>query len=313
MVKQLTDSVYGEFTIDEPVLLELLEAPSFTRLQKLNQLGLPDRYYQIKPGYSRYTHSIGVLLLLRHLGASLEEQVAGLLHDISHTAFSHIADYLFGDPTKQDFQDNRHLEIINRSELRTILEKYGYNVERIAELEAFPLLDRPMPELCADRVDYCFREMDVALARRCFTALTVRDETIVFTDKALAYEFAKQYLDFQRTHWSGKEAVARYEVFTQTLQKALDRKIIDIKDLDTDDEAVIAKLEQSGDPEIVEVLERYKNASILEHYPEGSFPFRGKQRYVDPLYIEGDSLKRLSENAPEFQELLASEPKSDIS
>jgi HD superfamily phosphohydrolase len=32
------------------------------------------------------------MLLVRRLGASLEEQIAALLHDVSHTAFSHVID-----------------------------------------------------------------------------------------------------------------------------------------------------------------------------------------------------------------------------
>lgn len=37
------------------------------------------------------------MLLLRKLGASLEEQLASLLHDISTFAVSHVADWVFAE------------------------------------------------------------------------------------------------------------------------------------------------------------------------------------------------------------------------
>lgn len=37
------------------------------------------------------------MLLNRQLDASMEEQIVALLHDVSHTAFSHVIDYVFDD------------------------------------------------------------------------------------------------------------------------------------------------------------------------------------------------------------------------
>ncbi len=34
------------------------------------------------------------MMLVNRLGGSLEEQIAALLHDVSHTAFSHVIDYV---------------------------------------------------------------------------------------------------------------------------------------------------------------------------------------------------------------------------
>src|SRR5438067_11128286 len=88
------NTIYGTYSITEPVIIELLEHPMMQRLQKVHQYGLD--YYLNKPlEYNRYEHSLGVFVLLRRFGATKLEQVAGLLHDVSHTAFSHVADYLF--------------------------------------------------------------------------------------------------------------------------------------------------------------------------------------------------------------------------
>jgi len=155
---EISDSLYGNFKISENVLEELVNGKSIQRLKGISQFGIPEGYFHRK-NFSRYEHSIGVFLLLRKLNASLEEQIAGLLHDVSHTAFSHVIDWVLGDPTKEDYQDLNHLKIISNSEIPKILKKHSFDYERISQLESFPLLERESPSLCADRVDYSLREI----------------------------------------------------------------------------------------------------------------------------------------------------------
>ncbi len=84
-MEKIYDKVYGKEKIKEPVLIELINSDSIQRLKGISQFGMPDEYYHLKT-FSRKEHSIGVLILLRRMRANLEEQVAGLLHDVSHTA-----------------------------------------------------------------------------------------------------------------------------------------------------------------------------------------------------------------------------------
>ena len=84
---KIEDRVYGEEEIREKVLVDLINCKSIQRLKGLAQFGLPDEYYH-RNGFSRYEHSLGVLIFLRKFGTDLNEQIAGLLHDVSHTAFS---------------------------------------------------------------------------------------------------------------------------------------------------------------------------------------------------------------------------------
>src|SRR5690242_7788429 len=87
-------TIYGTFEIQEPVIIDLLESQAMQRLKKINQHGIND---VVNPEYafSRYDHSVGVFILTRMFGGSLEEQVAALLHDVSHTVFSHVGDLIF--------------------------------------------------------------------------------------------------------------------------------------------------------------------------------------------------------------------------
>ena len=92
----INDILYGQAEIDQPVLIELLKAPELQRLQQVGMGG----YYPGSPyasghrDYTRHRHSVGVMLLLRRFNAPLEEQIAGLIHDVSHSAFSHTIDYI---------------------------------------------------------------------------------------------------------------------------------------------------------------------------------------------------------------------------
>jgi len=83
------------------------------------------------------------MLLLKKLGASLEEQIAGLLHDIPHTAFSHTIDFVF--PNKDhNFHERFHEKIIKESEIPEILERYGFVLERLLNEHNFPLLEKKL-------------------------------------------------------------------------------------------------------------------------------------------------------------------------
>lgn len=82
---QISAPLYGTFEISEPVLVDLINSPELQRLKKISMAG----YYPgcpsfCNPDYNRYNHSLGVFMLLRRFKAPLLEQIAGLIHDISH-------------------------------------------------------------------------------------------------------------------------------------------------------------------------------------------------------------------------------------
>ena len=118
---EIIDKVYGTIEISEQVLMDLINSPTLQRLKAVHQQGMPKEYYHL-PVFSRFDHSVGVLILLKSLNASIEEQIAGLLHDISHTAFSHLVDWVIGNPSKQDSQDSSYFEVLKNSEIPKILE-----------------------------------------------------------------------------------------------------------------------------------------------------------------------------------------------
>ena len=94
------DRIYGEIEIKEPVILELINSPTLQRLRGIDQSGYFEPYF---PGtvYSRFEHSMGVFILLKKYNASTEEQIAGLIHDVSHSAFSHCIDYVLDEGSEK--------------------------------------------------------------------------------------------------------------------------------------------------------------------------------------------------------------------
>jgi len=152
------DRVYGKVEITEPVILELINCPTFQRLKEIDQIGYFEPYF---PGtaHSRFEHSMGVFLLLDKYKAPIEERIAGLIHDVSHSAFSHCIDYVLyiGSEKEHNHQDNVFDEFVRESQIPEILKKYNLDINYILDDNNFPLKEKDLPDLCADRIDYSFK------------------------------------------------------------------------------------------------------------------------------------------------------------
>ena len=306
---EIHDVVYGEEEIHEPVLLDLILSPEMQRLKNISQFGMPDEYYH-KKGFSRYEHSIGVFLLVRKFGGSLKEQIVGLLHDVSHTAFSHVIDWVIGDPSKEDYQDNRHLEFIKNSSLVYILKKSGFTAEEIADLHSFNLVDYPAPDLCADRLDYTLREIVLEEAfkdiSQILESLVVYEGKIIFSNEDSAFIFSNYYARFNREHWAGNEAKTRYHILAGILRIALSGKILSIEDIkDKDDHGILRLLENCENDYIIGELNLLKKGfKISKNSGEGSFFLKKKFRCVDPLVFRDKKLLRLSKINGRYAKIL---------
>lgn len=69
---------------------------------------------------TRYEHSVGAMLLVRRAGGSVEAQAAGLLHDVAHTALSHVADNVFEYVVHEDDK----MEYLESTNVLDILDKH---------------------------------------------------------------------------------------------------------------------------------------------------------------------------------------------
>ncbi len=94
----IIDPIHGRVELSELEQL-IINTPEMARLRRIQQLGLADLAF---PGanHTRFEHSIGTLFIAdkiaRSLGLNNEEivkvRLAALLHDIGHSAFSHVVE-----------------------------------------------------------------------------------------------------------------------------------------------------------------------------------------------------------------------------
>jgi hypothetical protein len=310
----IDDPVYGKAKISEPIILELLETPAILRLKKISQYGIPEEYFYYK-GFSRFDHSVGVMLFLRKMNASVKEQIAGLLHDISTTAFSHVADWVFEREKEEDYHELIRTEFIFNTEIPKIIKKNGYHIDEILEEKNFPLLEKSIPDLCADRIDYALRELAIARQERdlggFLDSFNVFDDEIVFRDQKNAKRFADNFLELQLSHWGSQSTLVLMNGLSCLLKKALELGVISEQDFLTDDEAIMKKINDSN-----QMLCKISSADDILHNKNKSLGFNNieycdklhhrrvikKFRYVDPKVIINDALLRLSEIDKEFQD-----------
>jgi len=305
---EIQDRVYGNVVIEEPVLLKLIASKPVQRLKGINQNGITSKVIE-KLTVTRYEHSLGVMIVLQKLGASVEEQIAGLLHDVPHTAFSHVIDWVFTSK-QHDFHEKFHKKIILESEIPTILSEYGFDVNRILNEKNFPLLERAAPDLCADRVDYTLRDFLTTFPNsphisQYIAHFTVHDNRIVIDNAEKAFNFAMDYLQIDEARWSNARDVACYQIMADALKVALENDIITEDDLFEDDKFVYNKLKQSDNKIILKKLEMLNPKLTINENPESyDFHSRSKLRYNDPEFLDSGKIKRVSEVYPEFRKKL---------
>lgn len=305
----INDRIYEEFIINEPILLELINSKPLQRLKKVSQHGASQYLFSWKKRTSRFNHSLGVMLLLRKFGASLEEQVAGLLHDVSHTAFSHVIDFVYSSES-HDFHEKYMRELILNSEIPKILKRYNILLNKVLNEESFPLLERKIPDLCADRIDYFLRHMhdsgkSLEKVKKHVENLRVYQNEFILKDKKAALAFATDYLKQNKQYWADPREIAIYKVLAQAIKISLEKKIIDENDLFTTDDQLMVKLKASKNKKILKFINlltpHFKIKIDQSHY---HFHLKTKLRYIDPKILVGQGLMRLSILDKEFKKRL---------
>jgi len=292
--------IYGRFNITEPVLIELIKSPALQRLKGINQHGAQYFHKSYFGKFTRYQHSIGVMLLLRKFDAGLNEQIAGLLHDISHTAFSHVIDRVFGRELKQDYQDSKLTQAFELQGVNKILKKHGIKPKTILNFSAFTLLENELPDLCADRIDYTLQDQFGQKyfkysPKRILDKLIVYRGKFVFSEKKAAAQFARLLLKLNDKMWCNPWQSALFVSLADIIRLGLAKKIINKKDLFTTNREVVKKLKSSNDVEIIKKFRLLKNLKVkIVPRKSSDLCLKSKFRAVDPEILINGQLVRLS-------------------
>lgn len=331
----IDDRLYGRFEFDgsdpgDAAIIEIINSDAFRRLDWIEQLVLP-KEFATKPettDFTRYEHSMGVMLLIRMLGGDAKQQIRGLVHDLAQTAFSHLGDWRKqGMSSAEDHHDQILAEYMRSWGIDEILEHYGLTVEEVTDKSIQDIVEREAPALCADRVDYTLREVargsSASDVPYLLSQLAVVDETIALKTKRAAQVFAKDYHDLALRHWGEEGHSIKEKLLLLMIERGHEAGIITEEDMYGVDPMLMVKLEMANDPIINELwwilerkgIERKLNLGPADAFSENHLkseqttlfvplvPF--KTRVVDPDYIDTDGrVVKLSETDAEFKEWL---------
>jgi HD superfamily phosphohydrolase len=294
------DEIYGPVTITESVLRELIQSAAVQRLQGVLQHGISGLIGITSP-LTRFDHSLGTMLLVRRLGGPLREQIAALLHDISHTAFSHVIDYVFDSRVSQSYHDEKKADYVAHTDIPAILARHGYDWREAVHEEYFPLLEQPAPRLCADRLDYFLRDSkDLGLA----TAVDIQcvlDHIVVMHGRIAtnSLEAARwmgyTYIQADDTSWANFREVGVYELMAQAIKVGLQTGAIALTDIWQTDRLVWNKLHASPHPDVQATMALISPETQFvwdEAHP--TFRVKTKLRTIDPDVVVNGTLQPLS-------------------
>ena len=162
LMRRVRDSIHDYIDLDE-LESSLVDTEPYQRLRWIKQLGSANLVY---PGanHTRLEHSIGVSHLAKQMAIQSEVpddeihlvSIAGLLHDLGHSPYSHLADELpFGKDHVEVTQD-----IVNDSQISDIFHKQGIETNEICDLikgnhKYGSLISG---DIDGDRLDYLIRD-----------------------------------------------------------------------------------------------------------------------------------------------------------
>lgn len=300
---KIKDRVYGEIEISEPVLVEIINSSALQRLKEIDQAGYFEPHF---PGtaHSRFEHSVGVCAFLKKYGAPIEEQIAGLIHDVSHSAFSHCIDYVLdaGSQKEHNHQDNIFEEFVKKSQIPAILKKYNFDLEYISNDKNFPLKEKNLPDLCADRIDYSLRTAllfkEINSAEYFLENLTAENGQWIFKNFESAKKYAELFLKLNTNYYAGLPSAIMFRTVGDCFRHALSKGYISENDFYATDKVVLSKIEPylKIDERLKLLFDRMNNKIGFQNNPsEYDAEVFCKSRVVDPLCWYDGEVKRVSD------------------
>jgi len=311
------DRVYGNFEIDEPVILALINSKTLQRLRGIDQAGYFEPHFPMT-AFSRFEHSIGVYLLLKIYGAPIEEQIAGLIHDVSHSAFSHCIDYVLdaGSEKEHNHQDNIFDEFVRKSEIPAVIKKYNLDLEYILDDQNFPLKEKDLPDLCADRIDYSLRTATIFKkienGKYFIDNLLAENGKWIFKNFESAEKYAKLFLKLNTNYYAGLTSAVMFRTVGDYLRYAISKNYISEADLYTTDKIVLEKigLHIKDDTRLSLLSDRMNNRIGFRNNPNNyDSKVFCKSRVVNPFCWHEGQIARISEIEPSWNETIKLESK----
>lgn len=314
--KIINDPVYDGFlSVEDPVILSVIEHSWFQRQRRIKQLGLT---YLVYPGamHTRFSHMLGALNLmkraldtLRLKGVEITEEecrgakLAILLHDIGHGPFSHTSERVLVDVPHEEItllmmeRINREAELRGTLDTAIAIFKNEYHKHFLHQLVS--------SQLDMDRLDYLGRDSfftgvseGIVGTDRIISMLNVHDDELVVDEKGI-YSVEKFIISRRLMYWQvymHKTVIAADNLLLIILRRAreLDPTVFRFEpaapdfldrfaEVDDDDIMVAVKHWQHSDDEILSTLCRNMVNRRLPAIRFSDTPFEG----VEEDYFHG--------------------------
>jgi HD superfamily phosphohydrolase len=291
--------IWGQEIMKEehPLIIELVHSDAFQRLKDVDQSGPITYFGEMKffkkyghrgpmPRFSRYDHSLAVMSLVKQaldikdLRKANKKQlisvVAALLHDASHTAFSHVGDHFFAElgvnkSTQQCYQDDIHLVYLRHFGVEKILQKYGIELDQISP-EKHTILKAAKGALSADKIQYIthtaviLKIFDQAMAKAIINDLIYDKATgeWYFKTEKLAKVFGEASIILTKNIYAAPDNYTFYQYFTQALMEGVKSNTLtlDMFKYGTDSE-ILQKLENSTNLLIKHYLKKLEDIDAI--------------------------------------------------
>ncbi|MCS6958322.1 MAG: HD domain-containing protein [Aquificaceae bacterium] len=167
MFKEFSDPIH-QLIKAYPCEVKVINSLPLQRLRFINQLGITNLVFP-SAQHSRFEHSLGTMELAGRIYGSLGlkddrfyqiVRLAGLLHDVGHTPFSHTTEVFLGDKSHEAIGE----KVVLEEGIADILHECGYTQEEINLIlniafrkeGNFPKIITG--EVGADRMDYLRRD-----------------------------------------------------------------------------------------------------------------------------------------------------------
>ena len=296
-------------------LEEYIETPAMLRLDGISMFpgGDHTKILNIKNFNSRLKHSIGVALIVWNFTKDKKQTLAGLFHDISTPAFSHIVDFINGDYLNQEStEDLTKYMIENSKEIMQLLNRDGIKVEEVCDYHIYPIADNSTPMLSADRLEYTFSDgleiegiFDLDKINRIYKDLSVlknenNEIELGFNNLEMAEEFVHNANKLWLLISGGNEINFIMQFWTDYLKSSMNKGYIkEVNLYKMSEKEIIEKIKKQADREMVKILEKFQNAisigrSNIEIKDKYCVSVKAKKRYINPLVNNKDKAKRVT-------------------
>ena len=326
------------FNIEEYYKILCPEFPNFLKkyielpiMQRLSGIGLLcgtdwTSLYKNRFFYSRLDHSVGVALIIWNFTKDKTQTIAGLLHDISTTVFSHVSDFRKGDAlTQTSTEEPTTKMILSDSALCKLLESDGIEPKDVVDYHIYPIADNEIPSLSADRLEYMYPSglaLDGSwtfeeIAKTYNDLIILKNEEnkdeLGFKTIEMAELYCKKFCMIGHILQLNENKLS-LQLLSQIMSKAVELDVLQEEDFMTMSESkIIEKIESFISKKTLSLEEQkfatmyntFRKMTKVEHtnqkLPEDEYfcvSLKVKQRYINPLVKVGTNAqqaKRLSE------------------